>query len=151
MISVFLEINLTKTTSGATADLFHKTSKFTHIEFNLLVNPMQPNNSMFSVSPIEIMARTLFYLQCFLLYRPALLFSFNVQPAWEEPCTPEGCVGHSKRGGFPVWAIVLISLTSVAAAGGLAFAGFVIYKRFAPFSLQFESIKRCFLLIETLV
>jgi hypothetical protein len=55
------------------------------------------------------------------------------QPPTQERCTPPSCMGASyqKRHGLPVWAILLIILTCVAAAGGLAFAGLIIYRRCA--------------------
>ncbi|CAM6070432.1 unnamed protein product [Sphagnum tenellum] len=53
-------------------------------------------------------------------------------PAREEGCNLTACQGikpyHKKRH-LPIWAIVLISLSTVAAAGGLAFASYLVYKR----------------------
>jgi hypothetical protein len=58
--------------------------------------------------------------------------SFLWQPAREEGCNLTACQGikpyHKKRH-LPIWAIVLISLSTVAAAGGLAFASYLVYKR----------------------
>lgn len=54
----------------------------------------------------------------------------STKPASQEKCTLQRCVnGSHQRRRLPVWAIVLISLTSAAAAGGLAFLGFILYKR----------------------
>lgn len=57
--------------------------------------------------------------------------SASKKPPTQERCTPPSCMGASyqKRHGLPVWAILLIILTCVAAAGGLAFAGLIIYRR----------------------
>jgi hypothetical protein len=68
--------------------------------------------------------------------------SFLWQPAREEGCNLTACQGikpyHKKRH-LPIWAIVLISLSTVAAAGGLAFASYLVYKRCASFA--FTSIQ----------
>ncbi|KAG0555269.1 hypothetical protein KC19_12G157400 [Ceratodon purpureus] len=69
------------------------------------------------------------------LYSPTVVAddkcSASNKPPTKERCTPQSCMdaNHQKRHGLPIWAIVLISLTCVAAVGGLAFAGFIIYRR----------------------
>lgn len=55
----------------------------------------------------------------------------SAKPSHKERCIPRGCKGssHHKRRKLPAWAIVLISLTCLTVVGGLAFAGFIIYRR----------------------
>lgn len=53
-------------------------------------------------------------------------------PAREEACNLTACSGtrlHHKKKRLPIWAIMLISLFTIATAGGLAFAGYLLYKR----------------------
>lgn len=55
----------------------------------------------------------------------------STKPSSREQRTPPSCMGatHDKRQGLPVWATVLIILTSAVAVGGLAFVGFLFYRR----------------------
>jgi len=54
----------------------------------------------------------------------------GLQPSSKERCNPPSCMGanHDKHQGLPVWATVLISLTSLAAVAGLALVGFMFYR-----------------------
>lgn len=70
--------------------------------------------------------------------------SASTKPSTKEQCTPPSCMGidhHKHRGGLPIWATILITLTCLVAVGALAFVGFVLYRRSYDFNHGFVYVQ----------